>query len=67
MDIFQNPAITKIDEVGSNCPKHYDLIMEYESGNLNKKPNIYMFFISLLLGVSSIVLSVAYVMGENVS
>ena len=48
-------AITKIDEVGSNCPKHYDLIIEYENGNLNKKPNIYLLFISLLLGIISIV------------
>ena len=53
--ISKSMAITKIDEVGSNCPKHYDLIMEYESGNLNKKPNIYLLFVSLLLGIISIV------------
>ena len=54
--ISKSMAITKIDEVGSNCPKHYDLIMEYENGNLDKKPNIYLLFISLLLWVISIVL-----------
>ena len=53
--ISKSMAITKIDEVGSNCPKHYDLIMEYENGNLDKKPNIYLLFVSFLLGVISIV------------
>lgn len=53
--ISKSITIKKIDEVGSNCPKHYDLIMEYENGNLDKKPNIYLLFVSLLLCVISIV------------
>jgi hypothetical protein len=59
--ISKSMAITKIDQVGSNCPKHYDLIMEYENGNLNKKSNIYMFFISLLLWILSIVICYLFI------
>ena len=54
-DISKSMTITKVDEVGSNCPNHYNIIMEYENGNLDKKPNIYLLFVSLLLGVISIV------------
>ena len=53
--ISKSMDITKIDEVGSNCPKHYDLIIEYENGNLDKKPNIYLLFVSLILFIISIV------------
>ena len=32
--ISKSMGISKVDEIGSNCPKHYNLIMEYEQGNL---------------------------------
>ena len=65
--ISKSMAITKVDNVGSNCPKHYDLIMEYENGNLDKKPNIYMFFISLMLWVLSIVICYLFIHSLRVS
>jgi len=65
--ISKSMAITKVDNVGSNCPKHYDLIMEYENGNLNKKPNIYMLFISLMLWVLSIVICYLFIHSLRVS
>lgn len=65
--ISKSMDIIKINEVGSNCPKHYEIVMEYENGNLNKKPNIYMFFISLLIWILSIVICYLFIHSLRVS
>ena len=56
--ISESMGIAKLNEQGSNCPQHYNLIIEYESGNLNKKTKankVYM-FVAIIMGVLSLVL-----------
>ena len=34
--VSKSTGISKIDILGSNCPHHYNIISEYEAGNLNE-------------------------------
>ena len=65
--ISESLGIAKLNEEGSNCPQHYNLIMEYESGNLNKstRVNSGLLSIAIILGLATIMLLCNIICGNR--
>ena len=65
--ISESLGIAKLNEEGSNCPQHYNLIMEYESGNLNKSTRVNpgLLSIAIILGLATIMLLCNIICGNR--
>jgi len=65
--ISESMGIAKLNEQGSNCPQHYNLIMEYESGNLNKSTRVNpgLLSIAIILGLATIMLLCNIICGNR--